>query len=204
MTRHGTHDHPDEPHRALADDELGYLASSLLCDDSPPPSVHDAWRLRHSTDPDRRSVVRLFPRGPATIAAAAAAAVIFAAGGAWLTPPPHQQPPVGGAGDGASSREPAQPGIDLASLGPAAAGAMGERDLGGLIDPARAGACLAEHGEREDALLGAAPMAHGDRVGQLFVLSAGMHGRVTVLLTVNTCGTVPAEPVVHRTIGAPG
>lgn len=204
MTRHGTHEPPEVPGRVLGDDELGYLAASLLCDDSPPPSVHDAWRLSHSAGPDRRSVVRPFPRGPAIVAAAAAAAVVVAAGGAWLTPLPHPQPPGAGAGDAASSREPAQPGIDLAGLGPAAAGAMGERDFGGLADPARAGACLAEHGEREDALLGAAPMAHGDRVGQLFVLSAGMHGRVTVLLTVNTCGTVPAEPVVHRTIGAPG
>ena len=55
-----------------------------------------------------------------------------------------------------------------------------------------------------DALLGAAPVAHGERVGQLFVLSTGIPGRVTVLLTLNTCGSEPGPPVVHEQIGAPG
>lgn len=152
-----------------------------------------------------------------TAFAAAAAAVLLVAGGIWIATPGANRSPGGEAGDGPSSRTIAQPeetrpartgitqpDIDLAALGPAVADAMGAVDLGGLVDPALAEICLAEHGERADALLGAAPMAHGDRVGQLFVLSTGMHGQVTVLLTVNTCGSEPEPPVVHETIGRPG
>lgn len=94
--------------------------------------------------------------------------------------------------------------IDFAALVPAAGDAMGERDFGGLRDPGLAAECLAQHGEDMGALLGAAPVAHGGGVAQLFVLSAGMPGRVSVLLTVNDCGGRPADPIVHREIGAPG
>ncbi|MFD5868957.1 hypothetical protein ACFWGD_10165 [Corynebacterium sp. NPDC060344] len=202
------------PDTHFDDASLEYLASSLLCDDAPPPSVHRHWKEHHAAigDGGSASVLRFPGRGARSQfapAAAAAAAVVILAGGAWLTLPGGPGDAGGEVGDGASSSTvaqpgPAQPDIDLAALGPAAGKAMGERDLGGLRDPALAAACLAQHGESEGALLGAAPMAHGDGVGQLFVLSAGMHGRVTVLLTVNTCGTDPAPPVVHRTIGAPG
>ncbi|WP_295626427.1 hypothetical protein [uncultured Corynebacterium sp.] len=139
--------------------------------------------------------------------------VILVAAGAWLAPLPHDWTPNdpeagGGARNEASSRngtdDGADPEITLTSLGAAAGEAMGERDFTGLADPDLAAACLDEHGESIDAILGAAPMAHGDRVGQLFVLSTGIPGRVTVLLTVNACGREPAEPVVHRAIGAPG
>lgn len=217
----------------LDDDSLECLAASLLGDEAPPPSVHSAWRRDHSDggDADSATVARpsfgtslgssfvsSFTAMP-TAFAAAAAAVLLVAGGIWITAPGADHSPGGEAEDGPSSRtiaqpeetrpaaggsEPAQPEIDLAALGPAVADAMGAVDLGGLVDPALAEACLAEHGERADALLGAAPMAHGDRVGQLFVLSTGMHGQVTVLLTVNTCGSEPEPPVVHETIGRPG
>ena len=217
----------------LDDDSLECLAASLLGDEAPPPSVHSAWRRDHSDggDADSATVARpsfgtslgssfvsSFTAMP-TAFAAAAAAVLLVAGGIWITAPGADHSPGGEAEDGPSSRTiaqpeetrpaadgagPAQPDIDLAALGPAVADAMGAVDLGGLVDPALAEACLAEHGERADALLGAAPMAHGDRVGQLFVLSTGMHGQVTVLLTVNTCGSEPEAPVVHETIGRPG
>lgn len=215
----------------LDDDPLECLAASLLGDEAPPPRVHAAWRRDHSDggDADSATVARptfgtslgssfasSFTAMP-TAFTAAAAAVLLGAGGIWVTAPGADRSPGGEAGDGPSSRtiaQPeetrpartgiAQPDIYLATLGPAVADAMGAVDLGGLVDPALAEACLAEHGERADALLGAAPMAHGDRVGQLFVLSTGMHGQVTVLFTVNTCGSDPEPPVVHETIGRPG
>lgn len=215
----------------LDDDSLECLAASLLGDEAPPPSVHSAWRRDHSDggDADSATVARpsfgtslgssfvsSFTAMP-TAFAAAGAAVLLVAGGIWITAPGADHSPGGEAEDGPSSRTIAQPeetrpartgipqpDIDLAALGPAVADAMGAVDLGGLVDPALAEVCLAEHGELPDALLGAAPMAHGDRVGQLFVLSTGMHGQVTVLLTVNTCGSEPEPPVVHETIGRPG
>ncbi len=217
----------------LDDDSLECLAASLLGDEAPPPSVHSAWRRDHSDggDTDPATVARpsfgtslgssfasSFTAMP-TAFAAAAAAVLLVVGGIWVTAPGADRSPGGEAGGGPSSRtiaqpeetrpaadgsEPAQPEIDLAALGPAVADTMGAVDLGGLVDPALAEICLAEHGERADALLGAAPMAHGDRVGQLFILSTGMHGQVTALLTVNTCGSEPEPPVVHETIGRPG
>ncbi|MCG7439801.1 hypothetical protein MHK78_10140 [Corynebacterium freneyi] len=215
---------------SLDDDSLECLAASLLGDEAPPPSVHSAWRRDHADggDADSATVARppfgssfgwSFNESFGRFAAAAAAAIVLLAGGIWVTAPGADRSPGGEAGDGPSSSriaqpeetrpaaggsESAQPEIDLAALGPAVADAMGAVDLGGLVDPALAEACLAEHGERADALLGAAPMAHGDRVGQLFVLSTGMHGQVTVLLTVNTCGSEPEAPVVHETIGRPG
>lgn len=209
----------------LDDVSLECLASSLLCDDPPPPTVHEEWRRAHSAedaDAEAAAVLRFPGRDTAAWrppAAAAAAAVVLLAGGMWLAAPGAGESPAGVVGDGSSSSTsaqtsaaqpgparpgPAQPEVDLAALGPAAGAAMGADDFGGLLDPSLAGACLAEHGESENALFGAAPMAHGDRVGQLFVLSSGMHGRVSVLLTVNTCGREPAPPVVHETIGAPG
>ena len=204
----------------IDDDSLECLAASLLGDEAPPPSVHEAWRRDHSDggDADSATVARpSFGSSFGRFAAAAAAAIVLVAGGIWVTAPGADRSPGGEAGDGPSSRtvgQPeetrpartgiAQPDIDLAALVPAVADAMGSVDLGGLVDPALAEVCLAEHGERADALLGAAPMAHDDRVGQLFVLSTGMHGRVTVLLTVNSCGSEPAPPVVHETIGRPG
>lgn len=209
MTRPGS----CTPRGRVDDASLEYLASSLLCDDAPPPSVHDHWKDHHSaTGGGESATVLRFPgRGTRmwSAPAAAAAAVVILAGGAWLTSPADRPTAVGDAGDGASSStvaqpDPAQPDIDLAALGPAVADALGGTDFGGLRNPGLAGKCLAAHGESENALLGAAPMAHGDRVGQLFVLSAGMHGRVTVLLTMNTCGAEPTAPVLHRTIGAPG
>lgn len=217
----------------LDDDSLECLAASLLGDVAPPPSVHAAWRRDHSDGGDADSATVARPTFGTSLGssfassfsalptpfAAAAAAVLLVAGGIWITAPGADRSPGEEAEDGLSSRtiaqpeetrpaaggsEPAQPEIDLAALGPAVADAMGAVDLGGLVDPALAEVCLAEHGERADALLGAAPMAHGDRVGQLFVLSTGMHGQVTVLLTVNTCGSEPEPPVVHETIGRPG
>lgn len=204
---------PGTPRGRVDDASLEYLASSLLCDDAPPPSVHAAWRDRHSATGDEESatVLRFPGRGPRmwSAPAAAAAAVVILAGGAWLTSPADQPAAVGDAGDGASSStvaqpDPAQPDIDPAALGPAVADALGGTDFGGLRNPGLAGECLAEHGESEDALLGAAPVAHGERVGQLFVLSTGIPGHVTVLLTLNTCGSEPGPPVVHEQIGAPG
>lgn len=232
MNRPGPGTHPGskpgtEPGTELDEASLECLASSLLCDDPPPPTVHEEWRRAHSAegadaDADAAAVLRFPGRGaPAwrPPAAAAAAAVVLLAGGIWLAAPGADESPGREAGDGSSSSTgaqtsaaqpgparpgPAQPEVDLAALGPAVVAAMGAEDFGGLLDPELAGACLAEHGEIKNALLGAAPMAHGDRVGQLFVLSSGMHGRVSVLLTVNTCGREPAPPVVHETIGAPG
>lgn len=214
----------------LDDDSLECLAASLLGDEAPPPSVHSAWGRDHSDggDADSATVARpsfgssfggAFNASFGRFAAAAAAAIVLLAGDIWVTAPGADRSPGGEAGGGSSSStiaqpeetrpaadvsEPAQPEIDLAALGPAVVDAMGAVDLGGLVDPTLAEACLAEHGERADALLGAAPMTHGDRVGQLFVLSTGMHGQVTVLLTVNTCGSEPEPPVVHETIGRPG
>lgn len=217
----------------LDDDSLECLAASLLGDEAPPPSVHSAWRRDHSDGGEADSATVARPSfgtslgssfvssctAMPTAFAAAAAAVLLVVGGIWVTAPGADRSPGGEAGGGPSSRtiaqpeetrpaadgsEPAQPEIDLAALGPAVADTMGAVDLGGLVDPALAEICLAEHGERADALLGAAPMAHGDRVGQLFILSTGMHGQVTALLTVNTCGSEPEPPVVHETIGRPG
>ncbi|MFD8880303.1 hypothetical protein [Corynebacterium xerosis] len=219
----------------LDDAALESIAASLLCDDSPPPRVHELWRRDHgalddANDPGRsilwtgkagRSgeagpamgtrmapVLRLRRRfsatapvtvTAATVATAAAAAAVLLVAGAGIFPHSWTD-----AGDGPSQNQPAQPDIDLAALGPAVGAAMGERDLGGLDDPALADACLSAHDEAPDALLGAAPVAHGERVRQLFVLSTGMPGRVTVLLTLNTCGSEPGPPVVHEQIGAPG
>lgn len=225
----------------LDDAVLESIAASLLCDDSPPPRVHEFWRRDHGAHDDaddpRRSILRAGKTGrsgeaarsgeagtamgtrmapvlrlrrrfsatapiavtAATAATAAAAAAVLLVAGAGIFPHPWT-----GAGDGPSQSQPAQPDIDLAALGPAAGAAMGERDLGGLDDPGLADACLAAHDEAPDALLGAAPVAHGERVGQLFVLSTGIPGRVTVLLTLNTCGSEPGPPVVHEQIGAPG
>lgn len=219
----------------LDDAVLESIAASLLCDDSPPPRVHEFWRRDHGANDDaddpRRSILRAGKTGrsgeagtamgtrmapvlrlrrrfsatapvtvtAATAATAAAAAAVLLVAGAGIFPHPWT-----GAGDGPSQSQPAQPDIDLAALGPAAGAAMGERDLGGLDDPGLADACLAAHDEAPDALLGAAPVAHGERVGQLFVLSTGIPGRVTVLLTLNTCGSEPGPPVVHEQIGAPG
>ena len=222
----------------LDDAVLESIAASLLCDDSPPPRVHEFWRRDHGAHDDaddpRRSILRAGKTGrsgeaarsgeagPAmgtrmapvlrlrrrfsatapiavTAATAAAAAAVILVAGAGIFPHPWT-----GAGDGPSQSQPAQPDIDLAALGPAVGAAMGERDLGGLDDPGLADACLAAHDEAPDALLGAAPVAHGERVGQLFVLSTGIAGRVTVLLTLNTCGSEPGPPVVHEQIGAPG
>lgn len=217
----------------LDDDSLECLAASLLGDEAPPPSVHSAWRRDHSDGGEADSATVARPSfgtslgssfvssctAMPTAFAAAAAAVLLVVGGIWVTAPGADRSLGGEAGGGPSSRtiaqpeetrpaadgsEPAQPEIDLAALGPAVADTMGAVDLGGLVDPALAEICLAEHGERADALLGAAPMAHGDRVGQLFILSTGMHGQVTALLTVNTCGSEPEPPVVHETIGRPG
>lgn len=223
----------------LDDAVLESIAASLLCDDSPPPRVHEFWRRDHGAHDDaddpRRSILRAGKTGrsgeaarsgeagPAVgtrmapvlrlrrrfsatapiavtaAATAAAAAAVLLVAGAGIFPHPWTD-----AGDGPSQSQPAQPDIDLAALGPAVGAAMGERDLGGLDDPALADACLSAHDEAPDALLGAAPVAHGERVGQLFVLSTGIPGRVTVLLTLNTCGSEPGPPVVHEQIGAPG
>lgn len=219
----------------LDDAVLESIAASLLCDDSPPPRVHEFWRRDHGAhdeaDDPRRSILRAGKTGrsgeagpamgtrmapvlrlrrrfsatapvtvtAATAATAAAAAAVLLVAGAGIFPHPWTD-----AGDGPSQSQPAQPDIDLAALGPAVGAAMGERDLGGLDDPALADACLSAHDEAPGALLGAAPVAHGERVGQLFVLSTGMPGRVTVLLTLNTCGSEPGPPVVHEQIGAPG
>lgn len=222
----------------LDDAVLESIAASLLCDDSPPPRVHEFWRRGHGAHDDaddpRRSILRAEKTGRSgeaarsgeagtamgtrmapvlrlrrrfsatapiavTAATAAAAAAVLLVAGAGIFPHPWT-----GAGDGPSQSQPAQPDIDLAALGPAVGAAMGERDLGGLDDPALADACLSAHDEAPDALLGAAPVAHGERVGQLFVLSTGIPGRVTVLLTLNTCGSEPGPPVVHEQIGAPG
>lgn len=222
----------------LDDAVLESIAASLLCDDSPPPRVHEFWRRDHGAHDDaddpRRSILRAGKTGRSgeaarsgeagtamgtrmapvlrlrrrfsatapiavTAATAAAAAAVLLVAGAGIFPHPWTD-----AGDGPSQSQPAQPDIDLAALGPAVGAAMGERDLGGLDDPALADACLSAHDEAPDALLGAAPVAHGERVGQLFVLSTGIPGRVTVLLTLNTCGSEPGPPVVHEQIGAPG
>ena len=216
----------------LDDAALESLAASLLCDEAPPAYVHELWRRDHGAHDDaddpRRNLLRAGKTGrsgeagPAmgtrmapvlrlrrrfsatapiavTAATAAAAAAVLLVAGAGIFPHPWT-----GAGDGPSQSQPAQPDIDLAALGPAVGAAMGERDLGGLDDPALADACLSAHDEAPDALLGAAPVAHGERVGQLFVLSTGIPGRVTVLLTLSTCGSEPRPPVVHEQIGAPG
>lgn len=217
----------------LDDAALESLAASLLCDEAPPAYVHELWRRDHGAHDDaddpRRNLLRAGKTGrsgeagtamgtrmapvlrrrfsatapvtvtAATAATAAAAAAVLLVAGAGIFPHPWT-----GAGDGPSQSQPAQPDIDLAALGPAVGAAMGERDLGGLDDPALADACLSAHDEAPDALLGAAPVAHGERVGQLFVLSTGIPGRVTVLLTLNTCGSEPGPPVVHEQIGAPG
>lgn len=225
----------------LDDAVLESIAASLLCDDSPPPRVHEFWRRDHGANDDaddpRRNLLRAGKTGrsgeaarsgeagpamgtrmapvlrlrrrfsatapvtvtAATAATAAAAAAVLLVAGAGIFPHPWTD-----AGDGPSQSQPAQPDIDLAALGPAVGAAMGERDLGGLDDPALADACLSAHDEAPDALLGAAPVAHGERVGQLFVLSTGIPGHVTVLLTLNTCGSEPGPPVVHEQIGAPG
>ncbi|WP_162986224.1 hypothetical protein [Corynebacterium xerosis] len=189
---HGAHDDADDPRRNLL--RAGKVGRSGEAGTAMGTRMAPVLRLRR-----RFSATAPIAVTAATAATAAAAAAVLLVAGAGIFPHPWT-----GAGDGPSQSQPAQPDIDLAALGPAAGAAMGERDLGGLDDPGLADACLATHDETPDALLGAAPMAHGERVGQLFVLSTGIPGRVTVLLTLNTCGSEPGPPVVHEQIGAPG
>lgn len=187
----------------LDDHDLETLAASILCDpaEHPPERVHEAWRAGLASAPRRVGLATTPGRpGPAPIAIAASAMVLAAVGGIALITPDRG----GEADEEPSSSNTTVTAIDLTALGPAAGGAMGERDLGGLTDPARLPDCLGEHGENDADLLGAAPVAVDGRVRQLFVLSTGMPGRVTVLLTVNTCGTEPAAPLAHHSIGTPG
>lgn len=198
---HGAHDDADDPRRNLLragkTGRSGEAARSGEAGPAMGTRMAPVLRLRRRFSATAPVTVTAVTAVTAATAAAAAAVLLVAGAGIF----PH---PWTGAGDGPSQSQPAQPDIDLAALGPAAGAAMGERDLGGLDDPGLADACLAAHDEAPDALLGAAPVAHGERVGQLFVLSTGIAGRVTVLLTLNTCGSEPGPPVVHEQIGAPG
>lgn len=207
--------------------ELVHLAASLLAEDRPPASVHGAWRteLRDGADagtdaaePDAGRDPDEAPAygpavptiaGPRSLRSApmiAAAAVMFIAavgigsvfGGGDAGGGPSES--TGGGGDAAAG----DPAIALAAVAPAVDGAMGERDVSALRDPHRLEDCLSGHGEDASALLGAAPVTHEGRVRQLFVLTSGIPGRVSVLLVSDACGSEPGPPLVHGTIGAPG
>lgn len=186
-------------------DELAALAASLLADEPPPPRVHDSWRgdagARHIATGPGTGGGRLRGRGSrfAAFAAAAALAVIVAAGASFLWVSGDRGTTASESGEGAAPDVE----VELAAVAPAIGGAMGERDISSLRDPAALRDCLAAHGEDADALLGAAPATVDGRVRQLFILASGIPGQVSVLLVSEGCGREPGPPLVHDTIGAP-
>ncbi|KKO81556.1 hypothetical protein WU86_09005 [Corynebacterium xerosis] len=150
---HGAHDDADDPRRSIL--RAGKTGGSGEAGTAMGTRMAPVLRLRR-----RFSATAPVTVTAATAATAAAAAAVLLVAGAGIFPHPWT-----GAGDGPSQSQPAQPDIDLAALGPAVGAAMGERDLGGLDDPALADACLSAHDEAPDALLGAAPWPTGNAWG---------------------------------------
>lgn len=194
-------------------EDLACLASSLLADETPPPRVHDAWRgaadaapgtgagaVTAIADHARRRAGRFI-----TFAAAAAVTFIAATGASFLGSGADRgiTASESGGGEHPDGEGPVEAEVELASVAPAVGGAMGERNLSALRDPAALEECLAGHGESAGALLGAAPVTVEGRVRQLFVLATGIPGRVSVLVVTEGCGSEPGPPLVHDTIGAP-
>lgn len=127
-------------------DDLACLASSLLADETPPPRVHDAWRgaadaapgtgagaVTAIADHARRRAGRFI-----TFAAAAAVTFIAATGASFLGSGADRgiTASESGGGEHPDGEGPVEAEVELASVAPAVGGAMGERNLSALRDPA--------------------------------------------------------------------